>query len=202
MSYRMTTGAVLAFVGLLVVCTGCPSGPGRVYPPGYNSSAGSDAIAAFDTNKDGKISGDELNKCPGLKAALARLDPSGKGEVTADMITARIQAWKNSKLGRMSYSCSVTYNGRPLAGAEVKLVPEKFLGEYVKTAVGKTDQNGMAMISTGDTPPGIAPGFYRVEITKDGLNIPAKYNTDTILGAEVAQDAQEIMEGVRFNLSF
>ena len=62
------------------------------------------------------------------------------------------------------------------------------------TATGKTDQNGMAMLSIptsgpGD-PPGVAPGFYRVEITKDGEKIPAKYNTETIFGQEVALDAE------------
>ena len=201
MSSRMIAGFALAFVVLVIA--GCTNRPGRVYPPDYSSSAGADAIAAFDTNKDGKISGAELDKCPGVKAALARLDPSGKGEVTADMITARIQAWKDSRTGRTSFSCSVTQNGRPLVGADVKLVPEKFLGDYVKTAVGKTDQNGMAMISIpGITPPGIAPGLYRVEITKSGVNIPAKYNKDTILGVEIAQDAAELQEGVRFDLKF
>ena len=41
----------------------------------------------------------------------------------------------------------------------------------------------------GDDPgTGMCPGFYRVEITK-GNEIPAKYNTATILGEEVAGDA-------------
>jgi len=33
---------------------------------------------------------------------------------------------------------------------------------------------------------GVAPGFYRVEITKTGENIPAKYNTETSFDQEVA----------------
>jgi hypothetical protein len=35
--------------------------------------------------------------------------------------------------------------------------------------------------------PGVAQGFYRVEITKAGENIPAKYNTATILGGVVPE---------------
>ncbi|MBU4270703.1 MAG: hypothetical protein KKE86_00895 [Planctomycetes bacterium] len=204
MSYRMTTGWVLAFVALFVVCAGCPRGPSRIHPPSINASAAGDkAIEMFDADKDGKLSGEELDKCPGVKAALAQIDPTGQGAVTADMITARIGAWQDSKLGRMSFSCRVTHNGRPLQGAEVKFVPEKFLGENVQVATGKTDQNGMAMINVPNlTPPGLAPGLYRVEITKPGLDIPAKYNTETILGQEAALDAKGIQEGVVFQLSF
>ncbi len=159
----------------------------------------------FDADKDGKIDGAELDKCPGLKAALSKVDPSNQG-VTADMITARIEAWQKSKLGRMSLSCRVTHNGQPLAGADVNFVPEKFLGTNIQVAKGKTDTNGMAMLSVptkgqGD-PPGVAPGFYRVEITEPGANVPAKYNTETTLGQEVALDAKGIQEGINFDLKY
>jgi hypothetical protein len=177
-----------------------------LHPPAINASAaGKEAVAMFDADKDGKIDGAELDKCPGLKAALSKVDPSNQG-VTADMVTARIEAWQKSKLGRMSLSCRVTHNGQPLAGAEVNFVPEKFLGTNIQTAKGKTDTNGMAMLSVptkgqGD-PPGVAPGFYRVEITKQGDNIPAKYNTETTLGQEVALDAKGIQEGINFDLKY
>jgi hypothetical protein len=61
------------------------------------------------------------------------------------------------------------------------------------------------MPSKGDAtrmPPGVAPGLYRVEITKDGEDIPAKYNTDTVFGQEVAMDAKGIQEGIRFELKY
>ena len=182
-------------------------GPARLLPPQIDAAAaGAKAIELFDTNKDGKLSGEELDKCPGLKAAVDRIDPAGKGEITADMIAARIKAWQASKLGRMSLSCRVTKNGQPLAGAEVKFVPEKFLGENLQTATGKTDQNGMAMLSIPVRgpcdPPGVAPGVYRVEITKSGEKIPAKYNTETIFGQEVALDAKGIQEGINFDLDY
>lgn len=205
MSSRSFVGCVFA-AGLLFAL-GCSGKPARLYPPSIDASAaGTQAIEMYDTNKDGKISGDELNKCGALKAALAQIDTSGEKAITAAMITARIKVWQNSKLGRMSLSCTVLHNGRPLPGADVKFVPEKFLGENVKEAVGKTDQNGVAMISvptSGRTdPPGVAPGLYRVEITKAGENIPAKYNTDTTLGQEVALDAAGIREGIKFNLQY
>ena len=96
-------------------------------------------------------------------------------------------------------------NGKPLAGAEVKFVPETFLGDDIKTASGKTNQAGMARLSVATTsradPPGVAFGLYRVEITKPGDNIPAKYNTETTLGQEVALDAPNI-QNIRFDLHY
>jgi hypothetical protein len=175
--------------------------------PAINASAaGTEAIAMFDTNKDGKIDGAELDKCPGLKAALKQVDPAGQG-VTADLITARIKAWQNSNLARMSPRCQVMHNGQPLVGADVKFVPEKFLGQNMQVASGKTDKTGMVPILSVPTkgpgdPPGVAPGFYRVEITAPGMNIPAKYNTETTLGQEVARDAKKIQETITFNLEF
>ena len=104
----------------------------------------------------------------------------------------------------MSLRCMVTHNGRPLEGADVKFVPEKFLGPNMKTATGKTDENGVARLSvpTGDGPPGVPPGFYRVEITKADMKIPAKYNKETIFGQEVAIDAEGIRNGIKFDLEF
>ena len=90
----------------------------------------------------------------------------------------------------------------------MRLVPEKFLGEGMVAMVarGHTERNGM----TGVTVPsgsgqaegaGVPPGFYRIEITKPGMDIPAKYNTDTTLGVEVCDGAEEL-NGVTLNLEF
>jgi hypothetical protein len=170
-------------------------------------AAGAEAMKLFDANHDGKLSGDELSKCPGVKAAVNEIDPSGKGEITAETIAARTKAWQDTKLARMTVACKVLHNGKPLAGATVKFVPEKFLGMNMQTATGKTDRAGNAMLSvptTGREPPGVAPGFYRVEITKEGEQIPAEYNTDTILGQEIARDAKGIgdMKGIKFDLKY
>ncbi len=188
--------------------------PPRVVPPSIDAvAAGTEAIKMYDTNHDGKISGAELDKCPAVKVAIAQIDTSGKGEVTAEMITARVRKWQDSKLGRMSLGCRITRNGSPLAGATVTFVPEKFLGPNLQPATGKTDQNGMAMLSSvpADTsptaprqPPGVAPGLYRIVVTKAGLEIPPKYSTEAgaVLGQEVAMDAKGIQEGLKYDLKF
>jgi hypothetical protein len=203
MSFRFLS--VSALFMCFVITLGCSRGPSRIHPPAINASAaGKQAVEMY--GKDGVIAGENLDKCPALKAALAQIDTTGDKTITAEKITARIKAWQNSKLGRTAFSCTVLRNGQPLAGAEVKFVPEKFLGENMKEASGKTDANGVAMISIPVTdrkdPPGIAPGFYRVEITKAGDNIPATYNTNSIFGQEIALDAAGMREGVKYNLKY
>jgi len=212
MSHRWMVGCALVLGGLLLASVGCWGGKQtRVKPPPIDASAaGPEAIKMYDTNGDGKISGAELDKCPAIKVALAQIDPSGKGEVTAEMITARIRKWQDSLLGRMSLGCRVSRNGVPLAGATVTFIPEKFLGTKVPQATGKTGVNGQAMLSSApaaDAPPGspgVTPGLYRVVITVDGMNIPPRYSTEagTVLGQEVAMDAKGIQEGIKFDLRF
>lgn len=210
---------VWLLAGLVLTGAGCDDG--RVRPPRIDAKkAGRLAIEMFDANKDGKLTGKELDKCPGLKAACTRsamapatVDPAGTG-VTAEMITERIIAWQASRLGRMSLRCMVTLNNQPLEGADVHFVPEPFIKEAsdkFDAASGRTDANGVAMLSIPiplpppgkrSAPPGVPPGLYRVEITKAGLKIPAKYNTETILGQEVAIDAAGIRNGIKFDLVF
>jgi hypothetical protein len=84
----------------------------------------------------------------------------------------------------------VLLNGAPLADATVTLVPEGFLGGDFKPAEGTSDNTGFVPLKTEGQPvPGCAWGFFKVKVSKkDGAGketIPARYNTDTILGCEV-----------------
>jgi hypothetical protein len=204
-------GLALILVGVLVSVQACRQGPPRVYPPDINAkTAASKAMEMFDTNKDGKINGAEFEKCPGLKAALAQINKAGGDYVDYEMIKSRIQEWQATRLGRMSLRCSVMHNNEPLANVEVKFVPETYLGLDPQkwTATGKTDENGNAMLSVPLDPnnkrdlPGVPPGFYRVEVTSPNTQIPPMYNTNTILGQEVALDANGIQQGIRFDVNY
>lgn len=199
---------VWALLVVIAANWGCWGGkPPRVEAPAINAgAAASGAMKKYDTNADGKIAGPELDKAASLKSALTALDTNGDKAISEDEIKARIESWQQSKIGRMNLVVVVTRNGRPLAGAKITFVPEEFLGGDVPQATGTTDEGGGATLSTVgaavEGAEGVAPGFYRVEITKDG-EIPAKYNTQTILGQEVALDTPAMQEGgINFDLQY
>ena len=199
--------SVFAFAALLC---GCWGGPSRIHPPGIDAeAAGPAAIQEYDADGDGAIAGQELMKAGSIKQAFMRIDGAVEGtspdqKITAEEITARINKWKESRVGRMALQCTVRFRGAPLPGATVRFVPEKFLGQDIQEATGETDQNGTAVLTVPDTmPPGVAPGLYKVEISKE-MNgqemVPPQYNTQTILGQEVANDAIGMESGIVFNL--
>ena len=197
-------GWMLAVVALVMVgCWG--GGPSRVVAPEVNASAAAaEALAQYDTNKDGKIAGAELDAVPALKLALPKLNPGGNS-VDAAQIAARIAQWKESKVGRLALAVIVNRRGKPLAGATVTLVPEKFQGDVLPTGVGTTDESGsVGPSATGSSPGegGMPPGFYRVEITKAGEKIPEKYNTKTTLGIEVANDGVGMQTAIIYDLIY
>jgi hypothetical protein len=176
------------------------------------SAAASKAMSMYDTNKDQKISGSELDNAPSLKADLDMLGADANKGVTAAQISARIQKWNDDRNGIVPVLCYVTHNGAPLADADVKFVPDPFVADYLsQVGEGETDENGAARVSLprepgSDMPSGVPPGFYRVQITKAGENIPAAYNTATTLGQEIATDAslKHALEGRRmlFDLKY
>ena len=190
-------------VGLaFLVGWGCSGRPSRVHPPSINASAaGPAAMEQYDTNKDGKVAGDELQKAPSLRDAIVRLDKNKDGGVSADEVTAMIEDWQTMKIGLMSLSCRVNYRGQPLVGASVVFEPEKFLGENVKACQGTVDQTGMVSLKIPDNElPGVAPGLYLVRITSAQVKLPPAYNEQTVLGLEVSNYAKNMEEGIVFNL--
>jgi len=190
-----------------ILLAGCSSRPERVYPPAIDpGEAGAGAMEKYDTDGDGRVAGEELQNAPTLRIAMERLDQNNDNAVTADEVADRVRAWQESRVGRMSGQCLVTYRGEPLSGAKVVFDPEEFLGDEIKPATGTTDEYGMAMISIETDPddpndvPGIAPGLYLVRITSDQIDLPPRYNTETVLACEMAQDNMAMQSGIEFNL--
>jgi hypothetical protein len=195
--------AALASVAMcfsLVVGSGCDMGAKPIRPNSVNPKTA--AKAAVDQyGKDGSIAGDDLKKCPAIQDGLARIDKNGDGIVSVDELADEIKAWGADGTGRIIYAVKINHKGQPLAGAAVKFVPEKFLGTGFVAAEGTTDGNGVAaLLIPGATPPGLAPAFYRVEVTKGGENIPAIYNTETTLGLDVAHGVMGV--GHTFDLTY
>jgi hypothetical protein len=220
---RFRVGIGLAGI-VVVAVAGCGGkAPSAVRPMEIASDAGSQAVAKYDTNKDGQLDYKELEKAPGLRAGIGTikkiavfrrppppLSQIQGAKITAEEIDARIQAWIARGVGRISVPCRVfrKRGGRsePIADAQVKFVPEGILGPGLTAGTGTTDKSGSALVSQpsrgGDDPAnGMSPGFYRVEITK-GNEIPAKYNSATTLGQEVASDAPGLSSGVIFELEY
>jgi hypothetical protein len=151
-------------------------------------------IARYDATGDLLLSRDELATCPALAEAVEEIDTNGDGLLDNQELIARLSSLRDSGSGMTRTSIQVILNNRPLPGAEVRLVPEAFLGRNFKEASGITNAVGKVSpsIAPEDRHPSyrdvagvVAPGFYQVEITHPNLDIPAKYNTATTLGVEI-----------------
>lgn len=189
----------------------CNSGPTTIKPPSISASgAASAAMKQYDTNGDGFLSADELEKAPSLKEALGTLDTDKDGKISYDEIEARIKVWQGTQIGVMLVKCQVKLNGTPLQGAMVQFEPEDFMGGAILAGDGETDEFGFCSPRIPkekrpykDMPGGLQTGFYRIRVSKmvNGKeSIPAKYNTDTTLGQQIAID-DEVLRSQRFVLN-
>ena len=211
MSYKKPNHALhwLFVSALIAPIAGCSSRPGRVASPDVDASAAAAAaMEQFDANSNGDLNSDELAACPALAHALPRYDSDGDKSLDVAEIEAGIARWAESELGATPLTFRVQLDGRPLDGAKVKLVPEGFLKGSIQPAAGEAGRGGHGMLgmSPEDRPdnapnmPLVQPGLYSVEITHSSKRIPAKYNTSTMLGLEVARDSVA-PEGVLWTLT-
>jgi hypothetical protein len=202
----------LTFAALLTAL-GCNAGPSRVTPPSIDEDeAASQAMELYDKDGDGSIAAAELDAAPSLKASMATLDKNKDGSVQEDEIVARIEAWQSSGVGITLATTRVTMDGRPLVGATVTYEPEPFLGDALKTATGVTSDLGATEVIIpkedrpgADWPPGIQYGLFKVRISKKSNGsetIPAKYNTETILGQQISNDDPAVSsQNIKFELT-
>lgn len=188
-----------SYLGAVVVYCGCGGGPSRVAAPEWDPDGVADrAIEMLDKDGDGKVSEEEVKEAPGLAYPFPVLDTDGDKALSREEIETRIQEYADSKVAFTDFKLSVTFNGRPLQNAEVRLVPEPFLGEgVVNTATGITDSTGSVRPDAGSelSVPLSKIGMYRVEVTSPRVDIPQHYNTDTTLGVEVSPFTDTISPG-------
>lgn len=175
---------------------GCSRGPAAIHVPYVDAAAASQqALELYDTNRDGQLSPAEIAACPGILGHFAIYDTDKSGSVSQHEIEMRIAELRASRTGLTSLRIRVRMNGRPLKGAKVKLVPEKYLGDELKVAWGTVNARGSASmdIKDEDLPStehgliGVHFGTYKIEVTHPSVSIPAKYNTQTTLGYETEQ---------------
>lgn len=180
-------------VVLAPLAAGC-SGSSVSESPSATYDAAATAQAAlkdFDKNKNGLIDGAELDACPALKAALPAIDKNGDKGLSAGEIKQRVEEY--AALGPVPVTCSVTLDSQRLAGATVTFEPEACMGTSLKTATTTTDPDGASGVFQvdGKSFTSLPPGLYRIRVTKDGTNLPARYNTQTTLGREVVADPRQ-----------
>ena len=192
------------FCGTIVSCSRLP---GRIPMPKLDPTAASQAaIEQYDTDGDGSLGDDELASCPPLKNSLATLDQDGNGQIEGSEIERRLAHWIEADQALMVIPYEVSFRGQLLEGATLTFIPEPFLGSAFTPASGVTDQYGVASVihepedrPDPDFPQGIRVGFYRIEVTKEvnGKEVlPKKYNTESILGQEIAPGAAGLGQGM------
>jgi hypothetical protein len=144
------------------------------------------AFELYDKNKDGKLDAEELKACPALAEALANIDKNKDKCIDVAELRERVEGIAKSKTGLVGVRLRIKYGGRPLGGATVNLVPEKFMGDAVKPANGVSDAGGSVTFQiAGTLLQGVSEGYYRVQIESPTEKLPAKYNSDTMLGKEI-----------------
>jgi hypothetical protein len=163
------------------------------------------ALAELDQNKDGELDSAELEKSPGLKAALPQMDADQSGSLSAAEIEARVSSYLAQRTALMPLNLTIRFGGQPLAGAKVTLTPEPCLAGAIQPATGTTSAGGVvAPRIEGNQFPGINPGVYRVSISRQDENgqelLPAKFNAQTVLGIEAAPDVPELERGAIIEL--
>jgi hypothetical protein len=174
----------------LTLLPGCGTG-GDLKPPTYSPEAiAQEALAQYDSNHDGYLDAKELERCPSLKNSLPAMDSSGK-RVSADELAQHIRMYTDSQVALVQVGCKVMLDGRPLDGATVTYVPEKFMGSSIKSASGVSNKQGsVSLTAEGEKLPGVQPGFYRVQVSKKSPTgqetIAARYNQNTTLGIEIS----------------
>ena len=206
------TRAIVVSLSFCVLVPGCSSRPDRVRPVDIDpSSASSAAIEMYDKDGDGAIGATELDAVPGIKKHVSNYDRDGDGKVSREEIASRLQSWNDNSLALHGAPFAIQLDGQWLEGATVTMVPEPYLGENVKPATGVTLSNGYTDLSHADEllPKsangrplyGVFSGTYKIQITHPTRQIPARYNTATQLGDEIAFDLNSNGDPVRIAIT-
>jgi EF hand len=190
-SHSFCLGRRVLFLMSVAGLLGCVKSDALTMPTYTPKKAAETAMADYDTNRDGFLDAKELERCPALKHSLDVIDKNGDHKLSLEELEARIQDYQESQVALKAVGCHVTLDGKPLVGATVTYIPEKFMGSSTRSATGVSDERGaVALITEGEQLSGVQPGFYRVQISKKNASgqetIPARYNQDTTLGLEVS----------------
>jgi hypothetical protein len=183
---------IWALVGFgLAGCTSSSTHLLEAPSPKYDADAVAQAaLTEFDKNSSGTLEPGELSACPALLQGFAAIDTNRDKRLSADELKQRVEAYAALASGSVPVGCIVTLDGKPLADAIVTFVPEACMGGVLKPATARTNVAGHCDEFTidGKTYRGPGAGLYKIQVTKDGVAIPARFNAQTMLGREVYPD--------------
>jgi hypothetical protein len=185
--------ALVVALALVVGTLGCSTPSGPEMPDFDPQAAASQAMAGYDTNKDGSLSKNEVERSPALTAAFAHFDKDGTGTISSEEMQGRLKYYADVGIALYGWTCEVRQGGRPLPGATVTLVPEDFMKSVAQPATGITDSLGVAApVIKKDELDGAHFGLYRIEISKKDSSgrelVPTEFNSQSKLGQELAAD--------------
>jgi hypothetical protein len=153
-------------------------------------------VDKYDQDDDGRLAQDELTDLPPIAGNRSWYDWDHDEKISAAELRAGLKEIFDPKVGLLTFTCSVTRNGKPLSGANVKFVPLPALHDVIPPAAGVTDKFGCAemALAAADLPthaptrvPLVRPGLYLVQITHPEISVPVEYNVNTTLGQEISR---------------
>jgi hypothetical protein len=173
------------FALFVISCmSGCGSGGtgGSAMPDLSPSAAAAQAIELLDKDDNGSLDETELAACPGILASRDRNDTDRDGQVSQDELESCLAKIYAGGTPWATVNCRIVQEGRPIAGADVRFVPEPFLGDALQPATGKTDNQGRVNPAVADEKlpedkKGLRVmqlGVYRVEVTHPSVKQPHK----------------------------
>ncbi len=172
---------------MLLLVSGCSRGPARTQAPSWRPSRFADAVIdKLDANENRALEGEELAAAPGLAAGARFIDANSDKRLSREELEDRFELYRDMRIGLMPKMFRITYNGRPLTGADVRFVPEFFLEDVLEPAHGTTD--AMGVVQPGIENEKLAAmrvGYYRVEVRSRQRQLPSRFNTATTLGVEI-----------------
>jgi hypothetical protein len=156
-------------------------------------------IKKYDKGSDGALISIELHDLDSIYYYMKKYDLDGDDKVSRDEIASRIDSWQDQAAAEHAVDVIVTLDGYPLAGANVRMVPEFDPGDGSQARVGQTDANGAAHIAVAledlsqalKNPDfrGVFGSKYKIEVTHPQRKVPDRYNVNAELNAEVARES-------------
>ncbi|MCA9232696.1 MAG: hypothetical protein KDA57_18750 [Planctomycetales bacterium] len=183
------TGSVLVAASfVLLTASSCSLNSTGIAVPSWKPSRFADAILdKLDKNNDGLIDAEELAESPSLVAGARFIDGNNDGQLSHEELTSRFEVYRKMQIGLLAKWFRVTYNGRPLHGAEVRFVPAFFLADVIEPATGTTDNMGNVQPAIENQKlAAMCVGYYRVEVRSPQIELPPQFNSASTLGVEVS----------------